>query len=332
VGNGPVSSKEGYFPSLFVAEGIPYVAYSDEAEGQKAVVKRLNGSEWEQVGAAASDDVARYIGISVYAGTPYIIYSDSRGGTALVKRFRGGTWEQAGAALSSGPAEYNQIAVEPESGIVCVAYSDKGNSGKAFAKLYEEEAGEWFDLAGAISDSDASILSLSLFGGLPFVAYKEGSDQRAHVRIYMGFEWQDMWIPASSGTPGSLSLLVSESGTDIIPYVACSDGGAGGKAIVRRWDNDTRGWSILGDAASPGSADSVTFTLSASTPLCAFSDGTMGGRATTRSYAGTWSTVGDAGFSEGAASGLSLAVHGGVIYCAYRDGGDGNRIIVKKYE
>ncbi len=308
------------------------MAYSDEAEGQKAVVKKFNGSTWEQVGTGASDDVARYIGLAVYAGTPYIIYSDSRAGNAVVKRFRGGTWELAGGALSSGPAQYNQIAIEPESGMVCAAYSDLGSGGKAYAKLFEEEAGEWFELAGAISDNDASILSLSLFGGLPFVAYRDGSDQKAHVRMYMGFDWQDLWAPASAGSPGSLSLYVAEAGTDIIPYVACSDSGAGGKAVVRKWDNDNRGWSILGDAASSGAADSVSLALSGTTPYCAFSDGTLSGKATARSFGNSWSTIGTAGFSEGTASGISFFLYGGVPYCAYRDGGDGNRIVVKKYE
>jgi len=68
------------------------------------------------------------------------------------------------------------------------------------------------------------------------------------------------------------------------------------------------------------------------TPYVAYEDGANGGKVTVMMYNGTsWTNVGNAGFSAGTVSSLSLSVSNGVPYVCYLDHANGDKVNVMKF-
>ncbi|KZL90586.1 Ig-like domain-containing protein [Clostridium magnum] len=62
--------------SLYVNNGIPYMAYTDVANGHKATVAKYDGSTFQPLGTALSQSNAYYTVIRVDNGTPYVAFMD----------------------------------------------------------------------------------------------------------------------------------------------------------------------------------------------------------------------------------------------------------------
>ncbi|MFG5775617.1 putative Ig domain-containing protein [Comamonas sp. J-3] len=111
VGSAGFSAGQAYYTSLaFGADGQPYVAYGDMANGTKATVMRLNaaGTAWEAVGSAGfSAGQAYYTSLAFGAdGQPYVAYRDgSRGDIASVMR-----WTQSVPSLPDAPQNVQAVA------------------------------------------------------------------------------------------------------------------------------------------------------------------------------------------------------------------------------
>ncbi|MCK0148382.1 hypothetical protein MWU78_22295, partial [Arenibacter sp. F26102] len=114
VGPAGFSDGEAYWTSLAVdGSGVPYLAYQDVANENRATVQKFNGSDWEVVGP---------VGLSLYtgavsllldaSGVPYVAYQDStKEGKATVQRFNGNAWEVVGnAGFSGGQALFTDLA------------------------------------------------------------------------------------------------------------------------------------------------------------------------------------------------------------------------------
>jgi len=84
--------------TLDESSGIPYVAYSDGANGFKISVMKFNGSGWEYVGTPGfSEGSASKIGVAMEtsgSGNLAVFYSDSTGG-AVAMKFDGTDWVTA---------------------------------------------------------------------------------------------------------------------------------------------------------------------------------------------------------------------------------------------
>lgn len=94
-------------------------------------------------------------------------------------------------------------------------------------------------------------------------------------------------------------------------------------------------WNLVGSAGfSGGFADRPSLHFdTGGTPYVAYRDGTQSDKATAKSFDGTnWVTVGSAGFSQGAAFGLSAAVYGTTPYVAYADMAHSGQATVKSFD
>ena len=135
-----------------------------------------------------------------------------------------------------------------------------------------------------------------------------------------------------------VSLTIDASGAPCVAYMDGSTAPAY-KATVRRFNGSS--WPALGGTG-------VSSDIATGTSIAASSDGSiyltyadysssLNGKATSMTYSGgSWSSLGDLGFSAGTFLYSSLAVHssGSVYtpYVAYKDGGNGDKATVKSFD
>ncbi len=120
------------------ASDIPYVAYGDGGNENRATVQRFNGSTWEVVGTAGFMVGAFSPNSLTFDSSdiPYVAYRDNGNGSkATVQRFNGSTWELVGTAgFSARSVDFNLSLALDSSGAPYVVYDSRG----AFAKKFSE--------------------------------------------------------------------------------------------------------------------------------------------------------------------------------------------------
>jgi hypothetical protein len=203
-------------PSVAVApDGRPYVAWEDKSSGNDEIyLRRWSGSSWEEVGAgsatgggisnSSSNTETPSLAIAP-DGTPYIAWSDARGGNMeiYVRRWSGSSWEEVGTGSASGggisddsgDSSLPSIAVAPD-GTPYVAWND-GSAGNLATIYIRRWNGSSWQEVGAGSASGQGI-SGSVYSGWPSVAvapdgrpyvawhHTSGGDYEIYVRRWEG--------------------------------------------------------------------------------------------------------------------------------------------------
>ncbi len=142
--------------------------------------------------------------------------------------------------------------------------------------------------------------------------------------------WEVLGVEGiSDGVADWSSLIVTYDGK---PYIAYSDKGSGGKAIVKVFNG--KDWESVGGFVSEDFAEFVTMKRASDGILyVAYRDLGVKGKATVkRFYNGSWEFVGARGFTGGNASYISIALDSkNTPYVAFQDGNSWNRAVVAKY-
>ena len=325
--SGSVSNGSATFTSLAFSNNIPYLAYTDAANNNKATVKKYDGSNWATVGAAGLS-AGQTIGNSlVFNGTtPYLSYSDNaNSGKATVMKFDGSNWASVGAAgFSSGTASYVSLAFSGTAPYV--AYGDYGNSGKVTVKKFDGSSWQTVGAAG-FSAGAVNSLAFGFNGAIPYVAYADNSNGgKLTVMKFNGSAWVLVGTPNFSA--GATTYLpIAFDGTTF--YAAYPDPNAGNKLTVKKFDGSN--WVNVGAAGlSAGGTNYVTFAFNGNTPYVSYADASFSNKITVKQFDGNnWITVGTPGLSASGINSVStaLAVNNNKVYLAY----DLNGVYVKSF-
>ncbi|MFD0589358.1 S-layer homology domain-containing protein [Paenibacillus sp. GCM10027627] len=278
--------------TMTMFDGIPYVAYSDGGNDYNTTVMKYTEAGptgWEAVGSPGfSEGLAHYQSISIYDGTPYVAYKDwQNGGKATVMKYTGAGptgWESLGSAgFSAGLAD--NLSLQVDEGTPYVAFTDGDKSDRATVMKYTGAGPTGWESVGSsgFSAGSASNPSLKVYGGTPYVVYRdEGNDSKATVMKYTGAGptgWESVGRAGFSGGVISTPSLVVYDGT---PYVGYTDGLNGQKATVMKYaGSGATGWVPVGIVGfSADMALSTSLVVYEGTPYVAYQDGGNGFKAT----------------------------------------------------
>ncbi|HKP97969.1 MAG TPA: Ig-like domain-containing protein [Fibrobacteria bacterium] len=292
VGKAGFSTGEARYTSLALSSaGVPYVAFRDGDNGDKATVMRLNtaGTAWEYVGNPGfSMDMVYFTSLALNnTGVPYIAFQDgSNYQEATVMRLNaaGTAWENVGNPGFSAGIAFPSLALS-STGVPYVAFSDGNNEHKAMVMRLNDAGTAWENVGNpGFSANGASTPSLALSStGVPYVAFRDyGNGYKATaMRLNAaGTTWENVGNPGfSSGMAGPPSLALSSTG---VPYVAFEDNSKGDKATVMRLNAAGTAWEYVGKIGfSAGMVDSPSLALSnTGVPYVAFRDYGNGEKAT----------------------------------------------------
>ena len=309
VGNGTISSAEASFSDVaYDNNGTAYVVYQDLDNGQKAAVKKFNGS-WQSVGTNFSG-IAEYTNIAVDGnGDPFVVYTDHNNAKkATVKKFNGSSWVTVGTeGFSQGEVLYTNIVIG-DNNVPYVVYSDLSKSKKATVKKFNGSS--WVTVGtDGFSSARAYSIAIAVDGNnLPYIVYKDyGNSKKATVKWFNGTSWETVGTEGfSAGEVNFIDIAVDSNNK---PYVSYRDFGNDYKATVKKYNGSN--WETVGTV---GFSDSnVRFTNIVldknDTPYVSYRDDGSSKKATVKKFNGTsWETLGTDGFSNSQAENASMAM------------------------
>ena len=258
-------------------------------------VMKLNGTGWDYVGAPQG--LPGYIrderALSIYNGIPYVAIPEIFTVEVTIK------------------------------GVTNIQYLQKASVMKFNGSTWESVGAPGFSMG------DTRYVSLAVYNGTPYVAYKDlANGKKATVMKFNGASWESMGAPGlSAGEAEDISFVVYLG----IPYVAYSDFANSQKATVMKWSGSS--WETVGTAGfSAVSAVDISLAVYNDTPFLAFRPGTVDGKAMVMKHNGSsWENVGNPGFSSGMVNSLSLSIYNGTPYVAYSDFANSQKATVMKF-
>ncbi len=247
VGSAGFSEGSATYISLAIdSNNIPYVAYQDGANSDKATVMKYSTSteSWELVGSAGfSDGSAEYISLAIDSNNiPYVAYRDGANSNyATVMKYSTSTesWELVGSAgFSAGFATYTFLAIDSNN-VPYVAFSD--STGSISIMKYNGSVWEYVDqpfngvsnnTAIAIDSNNVSYVAFSKHELAPTPDFR-----KAMVRKYNGSSWVSVGDETFSDGPTNYTSLAID-GNNVI-YVAYKDVVNSDKVTVMKYIPDT---------------------------------------------------------------------------------------------
>ena len=287
VGMAGFSAGTADYQSLAIdGSGMPYVAYRDDANGDKTTVMKYDGINWVNVGTVGfSAGFVAYPSLAIDgSGTPYVAYRDNTNALrTTVMKYDGTNWVNVGTAgFSAGLSSYQSLAIDG-SGTPYVAYSDFVNSSKTTVMKYDGTNWVYVGTAGFSAGSNI-YQSLAIDGsGTPYLAYRDGANLgKTTVMKYDGTNWVNVGTAGfSAGDSYDQSLAIDGSGT---PYVAYRDYANALRTTVMKYDGTS--WVNVGTAgfsASLSSYQSLAIDGSG-TPYVAYRDAANSNKTTVMKF------------------------------------------------
>lgn len=349
----PSSGKANYTVIAAYDNGTtstPYIAYSDEDQGNKATVRKLksDGTGWETVGTVGfSAGAVKDISIAFdNTGIPYVVYSDaSKSDKAVIMKYNGTAWEAVGdaAGISTGAASYTSIAL-CSSNVPHVVYSDAGNGGKAVVMKFNGTAWEAVGTATGISAGSTAYTSIAIYDCAPYVAYKDiQNGGKAAVIKWDGTIWSvvgpgavaDSGPPAvvesrlSTGEANYISMAINSAGIPYVAYQNMDSTTPVGKLTVVKLKNDGTGWDAVGARGGFTGAEVsyVSLALNVGVPYVTMRDPNNEYKASVTYYDSGWKKRTPAKISDNSTIYTALAFSGNTPYVIYRDDVSGKAIV-----
>jgi hypothetical protein len=167
---GTATNGSTYNNSMYIYNGIPYVAYEDDSNGYKISVVRFYNGIWEQVGGYVSTGSGDKPSIFVYNGTPYIAYYDSDASKLLVKVLNGSSWDVVGSNDVSANGG-TDASLFDDNGTLYVSFTTYTTGGSLYTMKLT--ANTWGAVGGLPIASSGQFNNIQLFvsNGTPYLAY-----------------------------------------------------------------------------------------------------------------------------------------------------------------
>lgn len=316
--------------SLDMYNGVPYVAYSEVENNDRASVMRFDNSSstWVSVGPQCfSPDYAESLSLKVTNGTPYVAFKDySRGGKATVMKYDSGSdsWVNVGPPGFSG-SSISYLSFFLYGSTPYVAFKEYfGSTYMLTVMKYSSGSDTWIKLGSpGFLSGEPGETSLFVYNGTPYVAFQDLSNYyKVTVRKFnLGTSLWDT-VGSSGLSPDSaygLCLYIYDG----IPYLSFEDGGMSRAMSVMRYDADLGDWSFVGPRAFSrpcATASSSSLYISDGIPYVAFNNTPENQAATLMRYSSSTRTWGVVGSSASSSIGpISLCVSSGLPFIAYRD-------------
>lgn len=327
VGTPGISEGTAGYPSLVFNGGTPYVAYMDGNLGNKATVKKFDGTNWVTVGNAGfSAGSAPYTNLVFNGNTPYIAFKDGgNNNRTTVMKFDGAAWVTVGTpGFPTRQSWFAPLAFEGSTPYT--GYWDGGSVNKATVKKFDGV--NWVTVGTEGFSAGVPVnIAIAFVGTTPYVCYRDDALNFIVVKRFDGTNWVTVGPdPGVSATSSDYPSFVVHNG---IPHVAYRDGANSGLVTVKKFDGTN--WVTVGSPGfSRGAASNHSLAFNGNTPYLLFAEGM--GKATLMKFDGVnWVLEGPQGFSAGSTTDFSLAFNGGIAYAAYRDAGISNKAVVAQF-
>jgi uncharacterized protein YjdB len=298
----PLSMVPGHGSTMFSSvaldnSGNPYLAFV----GDKVIIKKYNGGEWEELGSAGiSDGSVNYANFSIAISEdniPYLAYRDDANDSKVtVKKFDGATWETVGSSgFSATWVGQTTIAFDGNTPYVLFQTSTEG--GGYLANVMKYDGSSWIELGGgSISTWYGAGFAIDQTGTLYVCFGDPENENRLTVVKYSGTEWEVLGGGSISTNATNYSSITIDGNGDI--YVACNTSPeelGPEELLVKKFDGST--WETLGDVGSSMGTYSASIAINSnSIPFVAY---VAGDGITVKQYLDhTWTTVGEPLFSS----------------------------------
>ena len=340
-GAGISAGRVEYISVAVDPQDIPYVAYKDIQNGNKATVVKFVNGQWESVGdpgLSAGEANELFLAID-RQGTPYLVYQDGANSYGLaVKKFTAGQWESVGSGnISPGAANMMQIAFDSADNPY-VLFRDHPNQTRAVVVKFTNNT--WSIVGGgALTTGFANEMALALDSqDTPYVVYSDGTDgYKLSVKKFNGTQWN--YVGANKLTSGQSSNHAIAIGPNDVPYVAFTNQDISFKTTVLKFTGTQ--WETVGNNGFSVSStrDNTLAFDSEGTPYVAYSDnGTPFVQppfgAIRKLVGNQWQPVGGGNFTgpttTNQVQSVSFALDSNDIpYVAYTDQSVSNKLTVK---
>ncbi len=289
---------------------VPYVAYSTYWVSVGVTVKEHNGTDWVLVGDLGFSEAKdlRYLTMDFDSkDIPYIGFME---------------WDSTNGYYGANAMKYNSST---DTWVILEERNFTGTGVFAPSTAYTTIA---------IKNDDVPLMV--------YTGYDRLNAPHGRANAWKYSPTSDRWDSMGHNftEDGTKEITLAISGENI-PYVAYVENASGDKASVMKYDRidySPLHWFNVGAARfSAGAVEYISIALnSTSTPYVAYKDKANGGKATVMKYYdhnNTWGSVGQAGFTSGAAEFVSLAIDGSdTLYVAYNTSTNSGGINVMKYD
>ncbi len=242
VGNPYFSDGEAAYVSLAFNGDVPYVAFQDRANSNKATVMKLNGDTWEVVGTKGfSDGAVYYVSMVIINGIPYVGYMNGGTGYPTVMKFDGSSWVVVGTA-GFGTTTATCLSMVDYNGVPCVAVTDSYSAVGSIRVYYYN--GSWTALGNTSSNytSAYSSLKLAVYNNTPYLAYCDNSNSgKASVIAYNGTAWSAV---GTAGFSAEAAYHIDMAINEGVPYVVYTDKTWRGNVIAMKYSGSA--WEKIG--------------------------------------------------------------------------------------
>jgi hypothetical protein len=344
-GQTPISTNTPYYTGLkFTKNGTPYIAYIDtgtndlDINDDTLVVKRFNGTVWEELGGGPVPNAKPgSLDMVLSPGNiPYVVYTDYDHSNKLTaQRFNGSSWEVLGSTgFSLTIADGHSIALDSNDKLYVAYAMMTGGGEKPVVQHFNGSSWDVVGPAGLSSEEPSTLVQMAVTStDVPYIVYQDYADYNTKLvaKRFNGSDWEVVGTPGFSAGHALAESMVMSS--DNVPYVSFFDNGNSNHTSVMRFNGTD--WEAVG---APGFTTGTTFNsrlsfTSHDTLYIVYNDSSNANKAEVRRFNGTaWELVGPAGFTPGTGAFSSIAIDARDIpYVLYADENQGYKLTLQRF-